>query len=79
MENYKSEKQILGELKEEIKSLTKQRDELIYQLEKWIDGCEVQTEHFSELGMTASELSSQAMGQAYRNVLTLLTKTKHNE
>ena len=61
---------------EDFDNLEKQRDELIDQLKKWIDGCELQTEHFSELGMTSSELSSQAMGQAYRNVLTLINQTQ---
>ena len=45
---------------------------LLPQLEKWISDCEKQAEIFRENKLVTSEISSQAMAQAYWNVKSLI-------
>lgn len=45
---------------------------LLPQLEKWISDCEIQAEIFRENKLVNSEISSQAMAQAYWNVKSLI-------
>lgn len=44
------------------------------QLDKWIEGCQIQADLFFERGMTISETSSLAMKVAYMNVKSLINK-----
>lgn len=45
---------------------------LLAQLDKWIEQCEEQADIFRQNGMDNSEISSQAMAQAYWNVKQLI-------
>jgi len=45
---------------------------LLPQLEKWIKDCEIQADIFLKAGMPTSQISSQAMAQAYCNVKSLI-------
>jgi hypothetical protein len=45
---------------------------LLPQLEKWIKDCEIQADIFSQANMPTSQISSQAMAQAYWNVKSLI-------
>ena len=45
---------------------------ILKQLDQWIDDCEKQAAVFQEYKMNTSEISSQAMGQAYWNVKQLI-------
>jgi hypothetical protein len=45
---------------------------LLPQLEKWIKDCEIQADIFLKADMPTSQISSQAMAQAYWNVKSLI-------
>jgi len=45
---------------------------LLPQLEKWIKDCEIQAEIFLKADMQTSQISSNAMAQAYWNVKSLI-------
>lgn len=49
-----------------------EKSELIEQLNKWIEDCQIQADVFFEKGMVISETSSLAMKVAYLNVKSLL-------
>ncbi len=57
---------------EETKTIT--CDEILIQLDKWIEQCEVQNEIFDKNKLITAAISSQAMAQAYRNVKQLIQK-----
>ena len=46
--------------------------ELLNQLDAWIEQCRVQAEVFTAMNMEVSAISSEAMGQAYKNVKTII-------
>lgn len=46
--------------------------DLLPQLEKWIKDCEIQADIFLKADMPTSQISSQAMAQAYWNVKSLI-------
>jgi hypothetical protein len=46
--------------------------ELIYELDKWMDECDIMIKEFSEVGMENSMLSSMAMKTAYSNVKKII-------
>ena len=51
-------------------------DLIIDQLDKWIESSELQAELFREKKMLVSEISSQAMAQAYWNIKTFIDVNK---
>ena len=48
--------------------MSEETNAVIVQLNKWIEQCEYEVEIFRKNKMTTSEISSQAMAQAYWNV-----------
>ena len=52
---------------------------LLPQLEKWIKDCEIQADIFLKSDMPTSQISSQAMAQAYSNVKSLIEVNSFKE
>jgi hypothetical protein len=64
-----------NEIKDELGNSSKpllQAVSLLPQLDRWIESCEKQAEIFRENKLITSEISSNAMAQAYWNVKQLI-------
>jgi hypothetical protein len=62
----------ITELEQSDSNMIKQKDEFIKQLEKWINDCELQEQHFFDSKIIGSLLSCRGMKQGYKNVLELI-------